>query len=155
MEARKVRSPSESFHLSLRIRHPTLDPADISRELRMEPEYCFKAGEERDKRSASKSTSHLESYWLAPLDPAFWENHAPEDLWPYAVDNGTLDMALVRCAYLLRRNASFLRRLQMDGGEASLLVEVSTAGVGGFSLTPQCTGALYELGVGVEFEFAK
>jgi hypothetical protein len=45
-EARKFHSAFESFHLSLRIRHPTLNPADISRELWMEPDdYCFKAGE--------------------------------------------------------------------------------------------------------------
>jgi hypothetical protein len=41
--------------------------------------------------------------------------------------------------------------LQTEGGEASLLVAISAVGVGGFSLTPQCEGALHELGVGIEF----
>lgn len=154
MEARQLKPASDSFQLSLRVRHPSMDPAEISRELHIEAEFSFKAGEERGRRSAaSKASSHAESYWLAPLDASFWEARTSVSLQPYTVDFGTLDHALVRCAYLLRRHATFLRRVKAEGGDVSLLVAVSPQAVSGFTLTPQCAGALHALGLGVDFEF--
>lgn len=156
MEARQLKPGNDSFQLSLRIRHPSMDPAEISRELHMEAEYSFKAGETRGpSRGASSASNHAESYWLAPLDAAFWESRTLASLQPYAVEVGTLDLALVRCAYLLRRHAAFLRRVKTEGGDVSLLVALSTEAVSGFSLTPQCAGALHALGVGVDFEFTR
>lgn len=156
MEARQLRPANESFQLSLRIRHPSMDPAEMSRELHMEAEYSFKAGETRGrKRSTSPTSSHAESYWLAPLEATFWQGGTIPSMQPYTVDVGTLDLALVRCAYLLRRHATFLRRVQAEGGDVSLLAQVSAEAVSGFSLTPQCAGALHALGVGIDFELTR
>lgn len=156
MEARQLKASSEAFHLSLRVRHPSMDPAEISRALHMKAEYSFKAGEVRGRKSAVGASSHAESYWLAPLDPAFWEGTTtPASVQPYNLGMGALELAFVRCAYLLRRHAAFLHRVQAEGGEVSLLVEISTDVVSGFSLTPQCTGAFYDLGVSVDFEFTR
>jgi hypothetical protein len=70
MEARDiapVRNPP--FQISLRIRHPTIDPGIISRELRLEAEYSFKAGEPRESGSGMAATAtHAESYWLGSLN---------------------------------------------------------------------------------------
>jgi hypothetical protein len=156
MEARRLKSANDAFELSLSIRHPSMDPAEISRELHMQAEHSFKAGEKRGRRrSGSTATNHAESYWLAPLDAEFWEASTLANLQPYTMEFGTLDLALVRCAYLLRRHAEFLRRVQAEGGDVTLLVSVSTDAVSGFSLTPQCAGALHALGVGVDFEFTR
>lgn len=154
MEARQAHSPAQAFQLSLRIRHPSMDPRDISRALHIEAEYSFKAGEARHPRSrASHASSHTESYWFAPLGPVLWESDGDPQQRPFVPGNGTLELALLRCVYLLRRHAELLNRVQTDGGEASLLVEVASDAVSGFSLTPSCAGALHELGVGVDFEF--
>ena len=67
MEARRASQPSYPFQLSLRIRHPSIDPASISHELQIEPEHSFRAGDPRESRSAVTSV-HADSYWLATLD---------------------------------------------------------------------------------------
>jgi hypothetical protein len=149
MEARKTQPQAAAFHLSLRIRHPSIDPDDISRELQTEAEYCFKAGEPRGGGGALAAPSvHAESYWLAALDPVSWPAAG------YTISEGGLDLALVRCTtHFLRRYAKFIHQLQADGGEVSFLVELSTNQLRGFTLTPACAGALHELGVTVDFEF--
>src|SRR4030095_2809211 len=70
MDARRASQPSYPFQLSLRVRHPSIDPAAISRELQIEPEHSFRAGDLRDStRSAAVTPAHVESYWLATIDP--------------------------------------------------------------------------------------
>ncbi len=70
MEARDIsRSPSIPFQISLRIRHPSIDPRRISRELKVEPEHTFRAGEPRESSSGIALTAvHAESYWLRSAD---------------------------------------------------------------------------------------
>jgi hypothetical protein len=59
------------FQLSLRIKHPSMDPADISKELGIEPEHSFRAGQPRHSKSGLGAAAvHASSYWLAPLHPA-------------------------------------------------------------------------------------
>ena len=65
--------PPQPFQLSLRIKHPSMDPADISKELGIEPEHSFRAGQPRHSKSGvAPATVHTESYWLAALNPATW-----------------------------------------------------------------------------------
>ena len=69
MEARRASQPAYPFQLSLRVRHPSIDPAAISRELQIEPEHCFRAGDPRESaRNVSVTPVHVDSYWLATLD---------------------------------------------------------------------------------------
>ncbi len=69
MEARDIsRSRVAPFEISLRVRHPSIDPKLISRELKVEPEHCFRAGDPRESTSGIAATSvHAESYWLGSL----------------------------------------------------------------------------------------
>jgi hypothetical protein len=68
MQARQPADvPAAAFGLTLHIRHPTLGPADISRELGWEPEEAFGAGEPR--RSAGV---YSETYWAARIEAPFW-----------------------------------------------------------------------------------
>ncbi len=54
------------FQLSLHIRHPSVDPAEISRELALESVESFRAGEPRQSRSGLAATTvHGETYWVA------------------------------------------------------------------------------------------
>jgi hypothetical protein len=78
---RLSRQPVQPFSVSLHIRHPALTPAEISRELRCEPDDAFGAGEPRKPRSgASAAGVHGETYWVATLDPRFWRgSHASAD----------------------------------------------------------------------------
>jgi hypothetical protein len=61
------------FQLSLHVRHPSVDPEEVSRELGLEAIESFRAGEPRQSRSGVAATSvHVETYWVAVLDPMQW-----------------------------------------------------------------------------------
>ncbi|HTC51989.1 MAG TPA: hypothetical protein VK700_08650 [Steroidobacteraceae bacterium] len=61
------------FQLSLHVRHPSVDPDEISRELGLEATESFRAGEPRHSRSGVAATAvHGETYWVAVLDPMVW-----------------------------------------------------------------------------------
>ncbi len=177
MEARELPEPKpQPFELVLRIRHPSMDPADISSVLQIDAEHCFKAGEPRRpqndtaptaRRMSASSSVHTETYWLATLNPGWW----PTDL-PFGVQastyaatrsgemmtsmaRGMLARALILCiGRVLRPHAEFLRRIQSEGGEVRLLVEVNTAIVDGLTVPPELARELGAAGVPVDFEFS-
>lgn len=170
MEAKEFLKPRpRPFELSLRIRHPSMDPAEISRELRLQAEHSFKAGEPRQSSSGLAATSvHAESYWLGTLNPAAW----PTTLTAFDMSfpgrpnltvnkerlqtmvSDSLGLTLTLCTtFFLRQHGDFVRRVQTEGGEISLIVALSPKALHGFTLSPQIGRALSELGVPVEFEF--
>jgi len=151
------------FQLSLRIRHPSIDPADISKDLRIEPVHAFRAGQPRHLKSGVATAAvHTESYWLAPLDPASWYGILPfEQLPDRAVSQNIIDTAVSRnlagalglCAIRFNKaHAALLRTIRSEGGEISLLVTLSPTAVNTFSLPPQVSRIFGELGITLEFE---
>jgi len=160
MEARKLSdSPAPAFGLSLRIRHPSIDPAEITSELQLEPEHCFRAGEPRTSSSGLAATAlHAESYWLAGLNPFVGQTPALgfESLHGRAAQLVGLDAALALCtSHMVRRHAAFFNRIISEGGQVGLLVEVSPDAVRSFSITPAISRTLSELGIALEFEFER
>ena len=163
MEARKLsESGSEPFQFSLRIRHPSIDPADLSRTLNVEPEYAYAAGTPRRGSKGGSVSVYSETYWLGVLKPSA---AASADL---AFSSEDLARIAHRQVTAIRRNLSWslamtvgrvlnahgdlLRRLRAEGGEVTLLVTVFGAEVDTFSLTPETSRVLGDLGVAVEFE---
>jgi hypothetical protein len=154
------------FQLSLRVRHPCMDPADISKELGIEPEHSFRAGQPRRSKSGlAPAAVHTESYWLAPLNhapwfgnPSFAEFAEPLKL---AVTREHIDAAIARnlsgalglCAMRFSKaHTGLLQTIRSGGGEISLLVTLSSAEVTSFSLAPQLSRMFGELGITLEFE---
>lgn len=164
MEARDFsNSQTLPFELSLRIRHPSMDPADVTRELGVEPRHSFRAGHPRQARSGLVPASvHGDSYWLGTLDPTF----GPADVWLSGAADPELaqkkfDKATARnlgwaLAFVARRfvhaHTALFERLRAEGGQASLLVALSPVAVGSFSLAPEVSRLFSELGITVEFE---
>jgi hypothetical protein len=74
MQVRKRSSAQATpYQLSLHVRHPSVDPEEISRELGLEAVESFRAGEPRQSRSGVAATAvHPETYWVAVLDPMGW-----------------------------------------------------------------------------------
>jgi hypothetical protein len=166
MEARDIsRARAQPFQISLRIRHPSIDPGAISRELKVEPEYSFKAGEPRESGSGMAATAlHAESYWLGSLSAVTAATSlvgfgsgtrasaAREKIQAVTAESLTiaLDAAVIS---FLRQHADFIRRLQSEEGQASLLIELSTRSLSGFTLSPQFTRMVSDLGIAVELDF--
>jgi hypothetical protein len=151
------------FQLSLRIRHPSMDPAEISKQLRIEPEHAFRAGQpRRSKSGVAPAAIHTESYWLAPLNPASWFG-SPSFAEPLrlAITQEHIDAAIARnltgalglCAARFNKaHAALLHTIRSEGGETSLLVTISPTAVSTFSLPPQISRMFGELGITLEFE---
>ena len=123
-------SPDSPFELALRVRHPSMDPADLSRELGFEPTHSFRAGEPRHPRSDAVAASvHGESYWLGRLDRTSWLSawlssfgnlEAPANKLGRAVA-WNLGLALtVTTRSLFRSHAPLFERIRREGGQVSL-----------------------------------
>jgi hypothetical protein len=164
MEARRLSpAPAPPFQLSLRVRHPSLDPTDLSRELGIEPVHSFRAGDPRPVRSVRTTASvHAESYWLGMLRSPEWPLAGPfgqssmkgaeERLRSAAISSfgGALWLAVVR---LLHVHGRLLRRIRAEGGQVSLLLAVAPESTNGLTVAPEISRVLSELGVALELEF--
>jgi len=166
MEARKrSKTAPPPFEISLRIRHPSMDPAELSRELNIKPEHAFRAGDLRPARSGNPTASvHTESYWLGALNVGSWPPDMPfpghpklqlaqERLRTTAAQSFGWALSL-SAGRFLRLHAERLRRIRSEGGEISLLVVLSPSEVGSFTLAPDVSRVLGEFGITVEFEFS-
>jgi hypothetical protein len=163
MEARRISTDySEAFRLALRVRHPSMDPAELSRAFAIEPEYSFRAGSVRPSRSGTTTASvRSESYWLGelkatepPLGPPFvGDQRLAERQLEAARKSLTWTLSLT-CIRVLKTHADLLRRIRSDGGEITLLVTIFGSEVGSFSLLPEASKVFGDLGVGLEFELA-
>jgi hypothetical protein len=151
------------FQLSLRIKHPSMDPADISRDLGIEPEHSFRAGQPRQSKSGLVPAAiHTESYWLARLNPASWfGNPSFAEPLNLAILQEHIDTVIARnltgalsfcAARFSKAHAALLQTIRSGGGEISLLVTLFPAAVNTFSFPPQVSRMFGEMGITLEFE---
>jgi hypothetical protein len=161
MEARRASpQPSYPFQLSLRIRHPSIDPEEISRRLDIDAEHSFRAGEPREAGRSTVMPVHAESYWLGTLEPSKLVAGTAFDIGvgphTHAIAFGMLDSVLiVLTSGVLRRHADFFRQLQSEGGEVRLIVALSARRARGFTLTPHLGKALSDLRIPVDIELTQ
>jgi hypothetical protein len=164
MEARLSKPDREPFQLSLRIRHPSMDPADISRTFKIEAEHSFRAGGPRTSSTGSATASvYSESYWLGVLKPVGplvdvsfpgdQRSQIAQKQLAQATRSLTWALAL-RTSRFFTPHKDFLRRVRSEGGEATLLVTIYNGEVSSFTLAPGASQLLGELGIAVEFELA-
>ncbi|HEY8508676.1 MAG TPA: DUF4279 domain-containing protein, partial [Steroidobacteraceae bacterium] len=58
------------FTIALRLRHPDIDPAEITRQLGLQPQAAWRAGEvRRDTSGEELDGTYRETYWLGKLMP--------------------------------------------------------------------------------------
>ncbi len=103
------------FTVSLRIRHPTIDPATISAALGIQPQHTWRAGELRcDPSGAELGGEHHDSYWMGRL----------MDEPQLSSDSVSVERVILKTLSQLRRSQSFLEQLHAEGGVAELLVSL-------------------------------
>jgi hypothetical protein len=132
-----------SYSISLRVRHPTLNLAVLTDTLRLEPAHSWTAGEpRRSQTGAPLGGLHRDSYWSAPLPgQMIGATSVPIEIF--------VSQQLVQ----LGRHREFLSGLLADGGEISLLVELSPGANASLTLTSVMARKLAELNIEVEFQF--
>ena len=143
--AESVPSPSvDEFAVSLRIRHPSIDPDEITRALGFAPQHCFRAGERRRTDTGEPQQGrYRESYWTGRFREA---------TMPLLGVSGT-EAALTQAVQQLQRSQSFLSRLQEEGASIELVVETEVDSTEfAFSLSPRLLAMLTRCGVSLLLE---
>jgi len=174
---KRLSAPATPFQLSLHVRHPSVDPEEISRELSLDAVECFRAGEPRHSRSGLAATAvHVETYWVAVVDPLFWSAPAtvahrstmaallPQEAKVlrarFGLDEseatpGSLGWGIVLiCHCLTLRHGAFLAQLRDQGGSLTLLAAIEPEALGGLRITPEMGRQLHDLGLTVKIELA-
>lgn len=132
-----------SYSVSLRARHPTMDLSVLTDKLRLEPAHTWTAGEPRRSQSgAPLGGNHRDSYWSAPL-PA-------QMVGPTSMP---LELFLSQQVLQLSRHRDCLSKLQSDGGEISVLIELAPVANASLTISSATARKLAELNIEVEFQF--
>jgi hypothetical protein len=156
MEARQLSNESvPQVQVSLRIRHPRIDPDEISAAVGVQPEHCFKSGDPAQGRRGL----HTQTYWLAQIAPGPW----PEPVDPSFLEGfrkaaqsaGSRSVEMMLFYGLQRLNArhAFLERIQSDGGDVSILLSLEGRSAIDFTLPVAMSRLLVKLGITLEFKF--
>ena len=131
------------FTMSLRIRHPHAEPAEITRVLGIEPQHTWRAGDpRRDPAGGELLGTHRESYWMGRLMVE------PE----LASDHVGVESVILRTLAQLRKSSAFLATLKDEGGAAELQVSIFAREEFCLELLPESLGLLGRLGLGVVLE---
>jgi Domain of unknown function (DUF4279) len=131
------------FTMSLRIRHPNFEPAEITRMLGIEPQHTWRAGEpRRDSAGAEVGGTYHESYWMGRL-------MAQPEL---ASDHVSVESEVLRILAQLRKSFGLLETLKAGGGVAELHVSLFAREEFSLEFLPESLGLLGRLGLTVVLE---
>ncbi|MDB6090433.1 MAG: hypothetical protein JWN85_3217 [Gammaproteobacteria bacterium] len=131
------------FTLSLRIRHPNIDPAEITRALAIEPQHTWKAGEpRRGPADETLAGVYRESYWMGRL------TEGPQ----LSSDSVTVETVLLDTLVQLRRVEPFLAVISEGGGEAEFHVSMYARENFRLELASRLLSVLGRLGMAVAFD---
>ena len=138
-----VSGSAYTYAVSLRVRHPELDPAILTDTLKLAPAHSWKAGAPRQSQSGTAAGGqYRDSYWSAPL---------PGQM----VGGASLALEIFMAQQLLHlgRHRDFFGELQAQGGEVSLLVEIGPIANTVLTLSSTVARRLADLNIEVEFQF--
>ena len=131
------------FIMSLRIRHPRIDPAEITRALCIEPQHTWRAGDVRlDSAGTELGGRHRESYWMGRL-------MAKPEL---ARDDVGVESEILRTLGILRRSTDLLESLKEQGGSAELHVSLYARDEFRLEFLPESLSLLGRMGLTVALE---
>ena len=131
------------FTVSLRLRHPAIDPSKITQTLGIEPQHTWKAGEpRRDPAGGALAGAYRESYWMGRLmdEPQLSSTRL------------SVETVLQQILAHLRRSQDFLEQLHSEGGVAELHVSLYAREDFRLELSAQSLGLLGRLGLTVALD---
>jgi Domain of unknown function (DUF4279) len=141
--AEMIQSGADTYAVALRVRHASLDPAVLTETLRLEPAHSWKAGDPRvSQTGAPLGGQHRDSYWSAPLPIETTAGAAPP-----------LEVGLSQQLLQLSRHRDFFKRLEVEGAEMSLVLEVSPVAGSALTFSPVLVRRLAELNLEMELQF--
>lgn len=131
------------FTLSLRIRHPEMDPALITRALGQKPQHSWRAGDRRrDAEGDALQGSYRESYWMCGLMPH------PK----LATESIDVESELLQVLNSLQSSFSFLQALHSSGGLSEVHVSIFASQAFRIELLSETAARLGRVGIGMTIE---
>lgn len=131
------------FTMSLRIRHPHVEPDEVTRQLGMEPQHVWRAGEQRrDADGAATGGSYRESLWMCTL-------MAQPEL---SSDRVGVESELLHALGVLRRSLDFLQSLRDSGGVAELHISIFARQEFRLELPAESLVSLGQMGIAIAVE---
>jgi hypothetical protein len=152
----------------MRVRHPGIDPAQITHRLGFEPQHAWACGDARISGEGVREGVRRESYWSAKLPktsermlamfaPMARETAARETATDF--DEAQLmlhafDLPAYLGLYLLqlKRERDFVQQLAREG-DVTLIVAIDAAAGANLRLEPSLLRQVADLGLRLEFEF--
>jgi hypothetical protein len=131
------------FTMALRIRHPSIEPAEITRTLGIEPQHTWRAGEvRRGPEGQVLEGLYRESYWTGRL----------MDEPQLSADQVSVESVVLRTLAQLRKSFQFLAGLNADGGVVELHVSIFARNDFRLEFLPESLALLGRLGLSFAFE---
>ena len=131
------------FTMSLRIRHPNVDPVEITRTLGIEPQHTWRAGDvRRDAEGGALGGEYRESFWMGRL-------MAQPKL---ASERIGVESELTQTLAQLRKSQDFLQLLKEQGGVAELHVSIFAREEFRLEFFPESLAMLGRLGLAIAVE---
>jgi hypothetical protein len=168
MKSSSARQAQEApFQLLLRIKHPTIDPAEITRELQMAPEHIAAAGS--SVSAAGKKCLHSESYWLVELptpsiDDILGRGGEPLSLVARKLSTlsketqlrlsqafGLSEFHLLAQLRKFEAHSVFFKQINETNGSVTLILQRPNRN-GPFTVTPGLARRLADLNIGLEID---
>jgi hypothetical protein len=131
------------FTISLRMRHPDIDPARITSALGLQPQHSWRAGEvRRDSEGDPLTGNYRESYWMCGLMPD------PK----VATENIGVESELMQVLSSLHNSLDFLKSLNTSGGAVEVHVSVFAREAFRLELLAGMVSMLGQVGLGLIIE---
>ncbi len=156
----------QDFSISFRIRHPSIDPAELSRQLGIEPQHAWRAGEPRRLESGEVGSGvYRETFWVGVLPASLpWSGMLPEMLPELrhgragpliaAVKTGPVlpQITLYFTLLKMKRATAFWRALTDQGGTVECRLQVHNTDGFQLEMSQALMLMLVELRVGLSIE---
>lgn len=131
------------YRVSLRVWHPSIEPALISKAVGLEPKRTWRAGEQRaTPKGQPLEGTNPESYWCADIS-----GETPED-----GDQQCLEDFIFGESSRLAAAGDFLRSLRKTGGRTEIFVGLYGRWNYGFEFSPNLLSQLSSLGLALSLD---
>jgi hypothetical protein len=128
------------YHISLRVRHPSLDPAEITSALCLNPSRSWRAGDAR----ATPNGTPLEGKYR----DSYWTTDLVEGGWP----DKELALVLNELLDQLAPNKGFFHRMRTEGGTVEFFVGWFFEGQSGDVLDCDLLARMADLKIGLSLD---
>jgi hypothetical protein len=131
------------FAMSLGVRHPDIDPMQITRALGLQPGHVWSKGEQRsDQAGVALPGNRRASYWYCEIA------HRHE----FPEERASLESEISRLLQTLRKSIGFMQGLNDGGGAAELFVTIFARGDFRIELLAEEAALLGRTGISLTIE---